>query len=124
LFLSPASYADVLVEGTDYRSIRPVEFGFENQIVIPIVFQFRMTDFFGAGINGTGRIAGTSLAIRNLTYTKKIGIDIYTKEEPVFSFDIQVSAKYKVDSPSKTNISPAKNTKLVPKQAEQIKNIF
>ena len=124
LYLSPTSYSDLLVEGTDYRSVRDIEFGTENQIVIPIIYQFRMTDFFGAGINGNGRIGGFASTVKNLTYTKKIGIDILVKDESLFSFDVQVSSKYKVDSPSQTSISPSKNTKLVPKQSTQLNKIF
>ena len=124
LFLSPFSYADLLVEGTDYRSTRDIEFGEENQIVIPVIFQYRMTDFFGTGILGSGRVGGSSANLKNLTYTKKIGLDINVKDETLFSFDIQVSAKYKADSPSQTAISPTKNTKLVPKQASTISKIF
>lgn len=124
LFLSPYSYADLLVEGTDYRSVREIEFGEENKLVIPIVFQFRMTDFFGAGSMGVGRIGGSSVSIKNLTYTKKIGIDVNVKDESTFSFDVQVTAKYKADSPSQTAISPSKNTKLVPDQSTQGSKIF
>jgi hypothetical protein len=124
LFISPYSYADLLVDGTDYKSVREIEFGEANQIVIPVIFQFRMTDYFGAGNLGTGRIGGFSTGVSNLSYTKKIGIDINVKDETLFSFDIQVSAKYKSYSPSQTSISPAKNTKLVPMQGEQLKNIF
>ena len=124
LFLSPSSYIDVLVDGTDYRSIREVEFGEANQIVIPIVYQFRMTDFYGVGTNGTGRIGGLTPQPKNLVYTKKIGIDIQVKDESVFSFDVQITSKYKVDSPSQTAISPAKNTKLSPKQSTTVNKIF
>ena len=124
LFMAPSSYADLLVDGTDYRSVRDVEFGAENQLVIPVIFQFRMTDFFGDGFSGKGRVGGFSSSVKNLTYTKKIGLDIQVKDESVFSFDIQVSAKYKVDSPSQTSISPSKNTKLVPKQSEKLTKIF
>lgn len=124
LYIAPASYADLLVDGTDFRSIREVDFGAENQIVIPIVFQYRMTDFFGDGTSGKGRAGGFSSTVKNLTYTKKIGLDIQVKDESVFSFDLQVTAKYKVDSPSQTSISPSKNTKLVPKQAEKLTKIF
>lgn len=124
LFLSPASYADLLVDGTDYRAVREVENGTSNQITIPIIFQYRMTDFFGDGTSGRGRVAGSSSLVRNLSFTKKIGIDIAVKDESLFSFDVQVSAKYKVDSPSQTAISPSKNTTLVPRQTEQLKKIF
>jgi hypothetical protein len=106
LYLSPASYADILVEGTDYRSVRSVEFGDTNKIEIPVIFQFRMTDYYGAGNTGLGRVGGIDNVI-NLTYTKKLGIDITVKEESTFSFDIQVTAKYKVDTPSQASIKPA-----------------
>lgn len=124
LFMAPSSYADVLVDGTDYRAVREIEFGEASQIIIPIIFQFRMTDFFGSGNVGTGRIGGFSVQPKNLVYTKKIGIDITPKDETVFSFDVQISAKYKVDSPSQTSISPAKNSKLKSSQSEQLSKIF
>jgi hypothetical protein len=124
LYLAPASYSDILVNGTDYRSTRDVEFGEKNQIVIPIVYQFRMTDFFGSGVNGTGRIGGFNAQPKNLFYTKKIGIDVIVKDESLFSFDVQISSKYKVDSPSQTSISPAQNIKFAPTQAESLNKIF
>ena len=123
LYLSPATYSDLLVNGTDYRATREIEFGEEFQISIPIIFQYRMTDFYGAGINGTGRIGGNPLN-KNLYYSKKIGIDIYAKDESVFSFDLQVSAKYKVDSPSQTRISPVQNTQLNSIQSQANNQIF
>ena len=124
LFMSPFSYADILVEGTDYRSTRDIEFGEQNQIVIPIIFQYRMTDFFGIGTQGSGRVGGSATNIKNLTYTKTIGLDINIKDESLFSFDIQVTAKYKADSPSQTAISPTKNMKFVPRQSQTIREIF
>jgi hypothetical protein len=33
-------------------------------------------------------------AIRNITYTKKIGIDIKVNNEELFSFDLSVSGSY------------------------------
>jgi hypothetical protein len=124
LFLAPSSYNDILVDGTDYRAVRNLEFGETNQIVIPIIYQFRMTDFFGSGTNGTGRIGGLSTQPKNLIYTKKIGIDIAIKDESLFSFDVQITSKYKVDSPSQTAISPAKNTKLPSSQTDKLKQMF
>ena len=124
LFISPFSYADILVEGTDYRSIREIEFGEQNQIIIPVIFQYRMTDFFGIGTGGSGRVGGSATNIKNITYSKKIGLDVNVKDESLFSFDIQVTAKYKADSPSQTAISPTKNTKLVPRQSQTISEIF
>jgi hypothetical protein len=108
LYLSPASYADVLVNGSDYRAIRSVEFGDENAIEIPVIFQFRMTDYYGTSNTGTGRIGGVDNVI-NLTYVKKMGLDVLVKDESTFSFDLQISAKYKTDTPSQTSVNPVKN---------------
>ena len=124
LYLAPATYSDILVNGTDYRAVREIEFGEEFQISIPIIFQYRMTDFYGDGMNSGGRIGGSSSNIKNLYYAKKIGIDIYTKDETIFSFDVQISSKYKVDSPSQTGISPVGNMKLMPRQSETFNQIF
>lgn len=123
LYLSPSSYSDLLVNGTDYRAVREVDYGTPNQIVINIVFQYRMTDFFGTGVNGLGQVGGQT-NLTNLYYSKKMGVDIQVQNESLFSFDIQVSAKYKVDSPSQTAISPAKNTTLAPTQNELLNQIF
>jgi hypothetical protein len=107
LYMCPSSYADILVEGTDYRSVRTVEFGDDNAIEIPLIFQFRMTDYYGVSNTGTGRIGGLDNLI-NLNYAKKIGIDINVKDESTFSFDIQISAKYKADTPSQISSKPVK----------------
>ena len=124
LFLAPTSYADILVSGTDYRATRDIQFGDQNKLIISIIFQYRMTDFFGNGTSGLGRLGGFSSPVTNLFYTKKIGIDIFPIQDTTFSFDVQISAKYKVDSPSQTSISPAQNTRLVPTQAELNTAIF
>ena len=124
LYLAPSSYSDILVDGTDYRAQRILDFGDENAIIIPIIYQFRMTDFFGSGSLGTGRIGGISTQPNNLVYTKKIGFDIAVKDDTLFSFDLQVSSKYKVDSPSQTSISPAKNSKLSSTQSTTVNKIF
>jgi len=104
LFFAPTKYNNIVVNGTDYKSTREVLFGQEFQIELPVIYQFRMTDYYGLGSNGLGRIGG-DYGVKNLTYTKKIGLDIYVKEESVFSFDIQVTSKYKADSPSQSSIS-------------------
>jgi hypothetical protein len=118
LYLAPSSYNDIFVNGTDYRAVREVEFGEENQLTIPLIFQYRMTDYYGEGDSGTGRIGGVGGAVSNLTYTKQIGIDIQVKEESVYSVDIQITAMYKINAPSQTLISPTKGTSLVSKQAD------
>lgn len=98
LFLNPNSYNDLVVDGSDSLSFRTILFGDTNSISIPVTFQYRMTDYFGDSYNGLGNlggIRGTSNGA-NLTYTKTIGIDIYSNpiNKERFSFDIEVSARY------------------------------
>jgi hypothetical protein len=98
LFLNPNSHNDVVVDGSDALSIRQITFGDSNTISIPVTFQYRMTDYFGDGDNGIGNIAGKRTFTRseNITYTKTIGIDLYSNplNKDRFSFDLQVSARY------------------------------
>ena len=67
-----------------------------------MVFQFRMTDYFGTGggnSGGVGNIAGDSTGSTvNVTYAKRIGFDIYPNGEDVVQFDVEVFAKYRSDN--------------------------
>jgi len=99
LFLAPTDETSILVNGNDSLSIKEIEFGANNSIKIPLVFQFRMTDFGGVGDTGIGFIGGDRTgATRDITYAKRMGFDIITfdgKDENRFSFDIEVFAKYR-----------------------------
>ena len=79
-----------------------IQFGSSNSINIPIVFQYRMTDYFGTGSGssgGIGNIAGDSTgATTNLTFSKKIGFDIYPNGVEPYQFDVEIFAKYKSDN--------------------------
>lgn len=58
-----------------------------------------MTDYFGT-VSGTGlgNIGGDSTGSTvNLTYTKRIGFDLYPNNADVVQFDIEMSAKYRSD---------------------------
>jgi len=61
-----------------------------------------MTDYYGAGdgsAGGLGNIAGDSTgATVNVTYAKKIGVDIYPDINTVFQYDIEIFAKYRSDN--------------------------
>jgi hypothetical protein len=98
LFMNPTSHANLVVDGSDSLSVKSVEFGDSSSINIPITFQYRMTDYFGDGDNGNGNLAGKLVFGKNenLTYTKTIGIDIYSNllNKERFSFDIEVTARY------------------------------
>lgn len=112
LYLAPSSYFDILVDGTDFKSTKPVDFGSDNAIEIPFIFQHRMTDYYGVGSSGIGRIGGTT-DIVNLTFSKRLGIDIMSEDSSVFSFDIQVTAKYKSDTPAEATTSPVKSSAVL-----------
>ena len=102
LMVAPASVQQLMVNGTDYRSTYVLEQGEDKAIRIPILFQFRMTDYYGAGSTGTGKIGGydtvSTVEPSNLTFAKKIGLDLFVKDEAPFSFDIMVKASYARES--------------------------
>ena len=89
LFLAPSSHSPVQVEGSTTLATKTLSSGTENAIVIPVIFQMRCQD----KLNKVGGFR-TSGDIRNITYTKKIGIDIKVNNEELFSFDLSVSGSY------------------------------
>ncbi len=99
LFLASNTHDDLIVDGKSAISIKELKFGSTNSIRIPIIFQFRMTDYWGQGSTGLGNIAGEKNAtVTNIIYAKKMGIDLYDYNQNIFSFDIEISAKYKSDN--------------------------
>lgn len=61
----------------------------ESEILIPIIFEYRMVDRLGH-INGEINYD----IVNGLTYSKKLGVDILINNN-IFKFDIKVTAKYK-----------------------------
>jgi hypothetical protein len=61
-----------------------------------------MTDYFGYGTSGLGKIGGSLNASpnANVEYSKTIGIDVYSnpKENQRFSFDIEFTSRYRSNS--------------------------
>lgn len=102
LFIASDDHENIQVNGDAVRSTKPIQFGAQNSLNVPLVFQYRMTDYFGAGsgVNGgLGNIAGdTTGSTTNLTYSKRIGFDIYPNINDVYQFDIEVFAKYRPDN--------------------------
>jgi hypothetical protein len=100
LFLSPTNNTGAInVDGSNQLSIKTLPFGSENSINIPIVFQYRMTDFFGEGTDGLGSIGGDfTNQTSQLEYTKRLGIDIYSNQTERFSFDVEITARYRSKS--------------------------
>jgi hypothetical protein len=98
LFLSPTNHSAIQIEGSTQLAKKTLNFGQENAITVPLVFQMRAQDKLG--YVGGWRQAGN---LKNITYTKKIGIDIQVMNEELFSFDVLVSGSY-----TKTSlVSPA-----------------
>lgn len=105
LFLAPKSSSDIQIEGSTSLAKKELQFGSENAINVPLVYQFRATDKLGkiGGFRNNGEL-------NNITYTKRIGIDVKVKNENVFSFDVEVTGKYKNDtltSPNFFNTKPS-----------------
>lgn len=102
LFVGVEDHDKIQVSGDSIQSVRNIQFGNANSINIPIIFQFRMTDYFGSGSGvdgGLGNIGGdTTGSTTNLTYSKKIGIDIYPNGKNVVQFDLEFFAKYRSDN--------------------------
>ena len=81
------------------KSSRVVSGG--GMISIPLTFQYRMTDYFGEGSEGTGYIMGdpsisvvSKTNLNNIYLANRVGIDIWLgKGEPV-SFDLEIYATY------------------------------
>lgn len=124
LFLSSDNHSRMVVDGKSKNSKKEIQFGSTFSVRIPIVFQYRMTDFWGEGNSGLGNIAGDkSGSITNLSYAKRIGIDIYIKDEDVYSFDLEFSAKYKSDSISIKSIPQINVQKSIEDVSSALKSI-
>jgi hypothetical protein len=110
LFLSPITKDSLSVDAKNKRGRKIIPGSSKNSIAIELVFQYRMTDYYGAGDSGTGRIGGIlSNTFSNLTYAKKIGIDIIDSNNNEFQFDVEVYAKYK---PTGKNINSITSSML------------
>ena len=114
LYMNPVNIETLKVGGDTKRSkkqINPKKDNSSNAVSVEIVFQYRMTDYFGNNPDtDTGRVGGFArLAYNNLTYTKKVGFDIFDKFGEQFSFDLEVFAKY---SPKGKNLNSIRAARL------------
>ena len=95
LFMSPLSIDSLSVDADNSSGVRVIKNGESNAVAIDVIFQYRMTDYAGASEANLGFIGGIeSSPLSNLTYSKRIGIDILDSENNLFSFDLEVFAKY------------------------------
>lgn len=107
LYAYPLTYESVSVEGNfPARATKEVSTGVENSLNIPILFQYRCSDKLGY-IGGFR--TGTTLT--NIKYQKKIGIDIFIKDQNPFSFDLEVAAQYTKETSLDAPLVQSKGTK-------------
>jgi len=96
LYLSPLDNQSHIVDSINKAGKKVISANGANSLTLDLVFQYRMTDYNGPGDTGTGRIAGLlQTSYENLTYCKKIGIDILDSSGKDFKFDLEIFAKYK-----------------------------
>ena len=93
LFLGPPTASTIQVEGSTALASKYVEQGVANAINVPLIFQFRATDYLG--YIGGYRLSGNP---SNVTYQKKIGIDIQVRNTAPFSFDLVATGSFKQET--------------------------
>lgn len=101
LYLAPSTYSDILVPGSDSLAKKSIEFGIDNKVSIPLVFQYRLRDFHPDDTNYPKGFAGgwnvNNSEPSQIAIEKTIGIDILPNQSTLFSFDFKVSCKLKKD---------------------------
>lgn len=92
MFASVNSVNSFQVQGIDTSASKEMYTGDEDALLIPIKFQFRMTDAIG-NPDGNTQISTSS----NFEYRKKIGFDLLVSGK-IFSFDLVVFARFRATS--------------------------
>lgn len=97
LFVSPLNKESLVVDADNKTGKTIIPGGNANAITLDIVFQYRMTDYYGPGDSGIGRIGGIVSGDfnKNITYSKELGLDILDSNGNDFKFDLSVYAKYR-----------------------------
>ena len=106
LYLSPLNTNSLAVDASNKSGKKIIVGGSANAISVDLVFQYRMTDYYGPAATGTGRIGGVlDNTFTNLSYAKKIGIDIDIFGDVDFKFDVEVTAKYAAEGRNINNVT-------------------
>lgn len=106
LYLAPINTSSIVVDANNKFGKKRIDAGEGNSIVVDMVFQYRMTDYNQQGDAGRGMIGGiVSNFFTNLTYSKKLGIDLTDSFGNAFSFDVEVFAKYKASGRNVNSIT-------------------
>lgn len=71
-----------------------------DHIDLDVVFQYRMTDYYGSGSTGNGIVGGygRNIGRTNIEFSKKMGVDMVIKHVGLISLDLTISAKYTRDT--------------------------
>jgi hypothetical protein len=102
LFLAPAAHQSIGATSVSTNGAkRTLPYGSGNSIKVPLVFQYRCSDYLG--YIGGYRV-NTTFGLTNVSYAKKIGIDICLKDE-LFSFDVLASVQYEKETAAVTPTS-------------------
>jgi len=106
LYISPLNTNSLVVDASNKSGKKIIPGGSANAITVDLVFQYRMTDYYGPKASGTGRIGGVlDNTFTNLSYAKKIGIDIIDFGNNDFKFDVEVTAKYAAEGRNINNVT-------------------
>ena len=95
LFMSPISHSSIQVNGDGDESSVFVD-SMDNTIRVPIVYQYRMTDYAGNVFGITTGLDKSSTTVKNTKYANIIGLDIWTADDydKPKQFDLIVYSTY------------------------------
>lgn len=119
LFLRISDIQNMQVSTSDSSSSITLQNGQQNALLIPIVYQYRMTDG-GGRINGDSSL---SISASNISYRKKMGVDLVVGNE-LFKFDFTVSSKFRQTTLSVSNSSNNTIINSVDVQSDSTPNIL
>lgn len=102
LTMFPNSYEIISVDGNHpLLSVKKVSTGTVKAINIPIVFQYRCSDFL-RNVGGYRKNEN----LNQVQYTRTVGIDVFIKDASPFSFDLTASVKYQNETTFQGIIAP------------------
>jgi hypothetical protein len=112
LYISPLNTNSLVVDASNKSGKKLIPGGSANAVSVDLVYQYRMTDYYGPKATGTGRVGGVlDNTFTNLSYAKKIGIDIIDFGSNDFKFDIEVTSKYAAEGRNINNVTSTMLTK-------------
>ena len=100
LFMQVNNHASLQVPSSDTAAAMSINQGSENAVLIPLIFQYRMTDAIGR-LNGDPSL---SVSASNIEYKKRVGFDMLIANSK-FSFDVVVSAKLRPNTISALDVN-------------------